>query len=160
MHYIAKSIRSSAFTRLWTSSRTSTLLCKLSTRFRSVFMGIFDHSSRSAFVRSEGLARSLCSNSSQTCSIGLRSGLCSEYPSVSSPIAASSHITAPMSLQSYRTRSFIHSSWSIGEIKTDNALFRGCMPLPRSLHYMDIRDRELSKYLPKDANFCQTVLSE
>ncbi len=45
-------------------------------------MGIFDHSSRSTFVRSdtdvgrEGLARSLRSNSSQRCSIGLRSGLC------------------------------------------------------------------------------------
>ena len=31
----------------------STLLGRLSTRFRSVFMGIFDHSSRSAFVRSD-----------------------------------------------------------------------------------------------------------
>ena len=31
----------------------STLLEKLSTRFRSVFMGIFDHSSRSTFVRSD-----------------------------------------------------------------------------------------------------------
>jgi len=30
----------------------STLLGRLSTRFRSVFMGIFDYSSRSAFVRS------------------------------------------------------------------------------------------------------------
>ena len=44
-------------------------------------MGTFDHSSRSAFVRShthvgqKGLALSLRSNSSQRCSIGLRSGL-------------------------------------------------------------------------------------
>jgi len=43
-------------------------------------MGIFDHSFRSAFVRSdtdvgwEGLAHSLRSNSSQRCSIELRSG--------------------------------------------------------------------------------------
>ena len=44
-------------------------------------MGVFDHSSRSAFVRSgtdvgrEGLARSFFFNSSQRCSIGLRSRL-------------------------------------------------------------------------------------
>uniref|UniRef100_A0A3P8T6V7 mRNA m(6)A methyltransferase n=1 Tax=Amphiprion percula TaxID=161767 RepID=A0A3P8T6V7_AMPPE len=69
----------------------STLLGRLSTRFRSVFMGIFDHSSRSAFVRShtdvgpEGLALSLCSNSSQRCSIGLRSGLCVGQSSSSTP---------------------------------------------------------------------------
>ncbi|KAK3549020.1 hypothetical protein QTP70_025092 [Hemibagrus guttatus] len=50
----------------------STLLGRLSTRFRSVFMGIFDRSSRSAFVRSgtdvgrEGLSCSLRSNSSQS----------------------------------------------------------------------------------------------
>ena len=56
-----------------------------------VFMGIFDHSSRSAFVRSdtdvgrEGLARSLRSNSSQRCSIGLRSGLCAGQSSSSTP---------------------------------------------------------------------------
>jgi len=31
---------------------------------------------------------------------------------------------------------------------------------PRSLRYMDIHDRELSKYLPKDADFHQTVLGE
>ncbi len=54
-------------------------------------MGIFYHSSRSAFVRSdtdvgrEGLARSLCSNSSQRCSIGLRSGLCAGQSSSSTP---------------------------------------------------------------------------
>ncbi|XP_051528965.1 uncharacterized protein LOC127426291 [Myxocyprinus asiaticus] len=54
-------------------------------------MGIFDHSSRSAFVRSdtdvgrEGLARSLRSNSSQRCSIGLRSGLCAGQSSSSTP---------------------------------------------------------------------------
>uniref|UniRef100_A0A667X151 Doublecortin domain-containing protein n=1 Tax=Myripristis murdjan TaxID=586833 RepID=A0A667X151_9TELE len=64
---------------------------RLSTRFRSVFMGIFDHSSRSAFVRSntdvgqEGLARSLRSNSSQRCSLGLRSGLCAGQSSSSTP---------------------------------------------------------------------------
>ena len=45
-------------------------------------MGIFDHSSRSTFVRShtdvgrEGLALTLHSNSSQGCSIGLGSGPC------------------------------------------------------------------------------------
>ena len=56
-----------------------------------VFMGIFDHSSRSAFVRShtdvgrEGLALSLRSNSSQRCSIGLRSGLCAGQSSSSTP---------------------------------------------------------------------------
>ena len=54
-------------------------------------MGMFDHSSRSAFVRSgtdigrEGLARSLRSNSSQRCSIGLRSGLCAGQSSSSTP---------------------------------------------------------------------------
>ncbi|XP_058230352.1 uncharacterized protein LOC131343021 isoform X2 [Hemibagrus wyckioides] len=69
----------------------STLLGRLSTRFRSVFMGIFDHSSRSTFVRShtdfgrEGLALSLRSNSSQRCSIGLRSGLCAGQSSSSTP---------------------------------------------------------------------------
>jgi len=57
--------------------------------FRSV--GIFDHSSRSAFVRSgsdvgrEVLAHSLRSNSSQRCSIGLRSGLCAGQSSSSTP---------------------------------------------------------------------------
>ena len=57
----------------------STLLGRLSTRFRSVSMGMFDHSSRSAFVRSgtdvgrEGLAQSPCPNSCQRCSIELRS---------------------------------------------------------------------------------------
>uniref|UniRef100_A0A3P8S0T8 Uncharacterized protein n=1 Tax=Amphiprion percula TaxID=161767 RepID=A0A3P8S0T8_AMPPE len=69
----------------------STLLGRLSTRFRSVFMGIIDHSSRSSFVRShtdvgpEGLALSLCSNSSQRCSMGLRSGLCAGQSSSSTP---------------------------------------------------------------------------
>ena len=54
-------------------------------------MGIFDHSSRSAFVRSdtdvgrEGLARSLRWNSSQRCSIGLRSGLCAGQSGSSTP---------------------------------------------------------------------------
>ena len=48
-------------------------------------MGIFDHSSRRALVSShtdvgpEGLALSLCSNSSQRCSMGLRSGLCAGH---------------------------------------------------------------------------------
>ena len=50
-----------------------TLLGRLSTRFRSVSMGMFDHSSRSPFVRlgtdvrRESLTRSLHSNSSQRC---------------------------------------------------------------------------------------------
>lgn len=54
-------------------------------------MGIFDHSSKSALVRShtdvgrEGLALSLCSNSSQRCSIGFRSGLCAGQSSSSTP---------------------------------------------------------------------------
>jgi len=45
--------------------KASTLMGRLSRRFKSVFMGIFYHSSRSAFVRSgsdvgrEGLAQSL-----------------------------------------------------------------------------------------------------
>lgn len=51
-------------------------LGKLSTRFRCVFRGIFDHSSKSAFVTRtnvwRGLALSLCSHSSQRCSIELR----------------------------------------------------------------------------------------
>ena len=53
-----------------------------------MFMGIFDHSSRSAFVRShtdvgwEGPALSLHSNSSQRHSVGLRSGLCAGHPQV------------------------------------------------------------------------------
>ena len=56
-----------------------------------VFIGIFDHSSRSAFVRShtdvgqEGLALSLRCNSPQRCSIGLRSGLCAGQSSSSTP---------------------------------------------------------------------------
>ena len=54
-------------------------------------MGIFDHSSRSTFMRShtdagqEGLALSLHSNSSQRCSVGLRSGLCAGQSSSSTP---------------------------------------------------------------------------
>ena len=36
-----------------TALTASTVVGKLSTRFRSVFMGVFDHSSRSAFVRSD-----------------------------------------------------------------------------------------------------------
>ena len=54
-------------------------------------MGIFDNSYRSTFVRSdndirwEGPARSLCFNSSQRCSIGLRSGLCAGQSSSSTP---------------------------------------------------------------------------
>jgi len=70
---------------------SSTLLGRPSTRFRSVFMGTFDHSSTSAFVRSgtdvgwKGLACSLCSNSSQRYSIGLRSGLCESQSSSSTP---------------------------------------------------------------------------
>jgi len=36
----------------WPTLTPSTLQGRLSTRYRSVFMGIFDHSSRSAFVRS------------------------------------------------------------------------------------------------------------
>nr|XP_061825561.1 glucoside xylosyltransferase 1-like isoform X2 [Nerophis lumbriciformis] len=63
----------------------------LSTRLRSVFIGIFDLSSKSALVRShtdvdrEGLALSLHSNSSQRCSIGFRSGLCAGQSSSSTP---------------------------------------------------------------------------
>ena len=63
----------------------------LSTRFRSLFMRIFYPSSRSAVVSShtdagrEGLALSLCSNSSQRCSIRLRSGLCAGQSSSSTP---------------------------------------------------------------------------
>ncbi|MEQ2265972.1 hypothetical protein XENORESO_015479 [Xenotaenia resolanae] len=52
----------------------------LSMRFRGMFTGIFDHSSRSTFVSSEtdvgreGLDLTRRSNSSQMCSIKLRSG--------------------------------------------------------------------------------------
>nr|XP_061844147.1 uncharacterized protein LOC133624531 isoform X2 [Nerophis lumbriciformis] len=69
----------------------STLLGRLSTRLRSVFIGIFHHSSKSALVRShtdvgrEVLALSLRSNSSQRCSIGFRSGLCAGQSSSSTP---------------------------------------------------------------------------
>ena len=54
-------------------------------------MEIFKHSSRRTFVRShtdvgrEGLALSLHFNSSQTCSIGLRSGICAGQSSSSTP---------------------------------------------------------------------------
>ena len=54
-------------------------------------MEIFDLSSVSAFMRShttvgwEGLALSLCSNSSQRCSVGLRSELCAGQSSSSTP---------------------------------------------------------------------------
>uniref|UniRef100_A0AAR2M5J2 Cadherin domain-containing protein n=1 Tax=Pygocentrus nattereri TaxID=42514 RepID=A0AAR2M5J2_PYGNA len=64
------------------ATTTSTFLARLSTRFRSMFLGIFDYSSRSAFLRSEtdvgqeGLAHNVCSNSSQRCAFGLRSELC------------------------------------------------------------------------------------
>ena len=67
----------------------STLLGRLSTRFRSVSMGMCDQSFRSAFVSSgtdvgwEGLARSLRSNLSQRCSIGLKLGLCADQSSSS-----------------------------------------------------------------------------
>ena len=54
-------------------------------------MGIFYHSFRSIFVRSdtdvgrEGMSHSLPSNSCQRCSIGLRSGLCASQSSFSIP---------------------------------------------------------------------------
>ena len=65
-HFNVKSVVTSAFTRTWTlmASQSSsvgfeielafaaiTLLGRLSTRFRSVSMEMFDHSSRRAFVR-------------------------------------------------------------------------------------------------------------
>ena len=56
-----------------------------------VFMGIFDHSSRSTFVRThtdvgrEGLALSFHSNSARRCSVRLRSGLCVGQSSSSTP---------------------------------------------------------------------------
>ncbi|MED6295149.1 hypothetical protein CHARACLAT_028582 [Characodon lateralis] len=54
----------------------SALQERLSTRFRSLFNGLFNHSSRSTFVRTdvdrEGLALGLHSNLSQRCSVGLR----------------------------------------------------------------------------------------
>lgn len=59
--------------------------------FHKVFMGIFDHSSKSTFVRSdtdvglECLAHSLRSNSSQRCAIRLRSGLVVGQSSCSTP---------------------------------------------------------------------------
>ena len=67
----------------------STLLGRLSTRFRNVFMGSLGHSSRGAFVRSDmdvgwkGLV--LHSNTSHSCSVGLRSGLRSGQSISSSP---------------------------------------------------------------------------
>lgn len=69
-----------------------TLLGRLSTRFGNLFKGFFFyHSSISAFVSlgtdvgREGLVCSLCSNSSQMCSIRLRSGLCAGQSSSSTP---------------------------------------------------------------------------
>jgi len=69
--------------------------------FRSVFMGIFDHSSWSAFVRSgidvgwEGLAHSLLSNSSQSRSIRSRSGLCVQASQVPPHQTSSSCLYGP-----------------------------------------------------------------
>lgn len=65
---------------LYTLCIISTILSK---RFRSAFMGFFD-SSRSYFGR-ERLARSLCSNSSQSSSIRLSSGLCAGQSTPSAP---------------------------------------------------------------------------
>ena len=67
------------------------LFCEGFSQGLGVIMGIFDHSSRSSFVRSqtdvgqEGLALSLHSNSSQRCSIRMRSGLCAHQSSSSTP---------------------------------------------------------------------------
>ena len=64
---------------------------KLSTRFWRVSVGIFAHSGKRAFVRSdtdvgrEGLAHNLRSSSSQRCLMGLRSGLCEGQSSSSTP---------------------------------------------------------------------------
>ena len=72
--------------------KSSALLGILSTRIRNVCMGMFDHSSRRAFVKRdtdvgrEGLAHSLRSNSSQRCSAGLRSGHCTGQSSTNSLI--------------------------------------------------------------------------
>ena len=101
VHYIAKSIRSSSYKHEWhpiliwcrptlCSYNSFNSSRRLSTRFRSVFMGIFDHSSRSALrgqtdIGWEGLAHSLRSKSSQRCSIGLRWGLCAGQSSSSTP---------------------------------------------------------------------------
>uniref|UniRef100_A0A3B4DS63 NACHT domain-containing protein n=1 Tax=Pygocentrus nattereri TaxID=42514 RepID=A0A3B4DS63_PYGNA len=90
-HYPAAVFKGVIYCISIVSITVSPLLGRLSTRFRNVFMGIFDHSSRSTFMRSdldvgqEGLACSLHSNSSQRCSIGLRSGLCAGQSSSSTP---------------------------------------------------------------------------
>ena len=70
----------------------STLLGRLSTRCWNTVTGICFHSATRAFLRSGtdvaqlGLARSQCSNSSQRCWMGLRSGLCAGQSSSSTPI--------------------------------------------------------------------------
>uniref|UniRef100_A0A3Q2R0I1 SRCR domain-containing protein n=1 Tax=Fundulus heteroclitus TaxID=8078 RepID=A0A3Q2R0I1_FUNHE len=79
--------------RDWPLMQTN-VICQRLDCGMSVFMGIFDHSSRNTFARSntdvgqEGLALSLRSISSQRCSIGLRSGLCAVLSSSSTPDSA------------------------------------------------------------------------
>ena len=71
----------------------STLLGRLSTRCWNIAAGICFHSATRALVRSGtdvgqlGLVRSRHSNSSQRCSMGLRSGLCRGQSSSSTPIS-------------------------------------------------------------------------
>lgn len=59
----------------------STLLIRLSTRFRSLVEGILDHFSRTAFVRSD----TDVSNSSLKCCIWLGAALCARLSSSSTP---------------------------------------------------------------------------
>lgn len=90
IHYITKITGMLSFTHTCTVMAL-TLLGRLSTMFRSVFMGIFDWFSRKAFLRSctdvgrEGLACSLHSKSSNRCSVGLVPGLCVCQSSSSTP---------------------------------------------------------------------------
>jgi hypothetical protein len=71
----------------------STLLGRLSTRCWNIAAGTCFHSATRTLVRLGtdvgrlGLARSRCSNSSQRCSMGLRSGLCAGQSRFFTPIS-------------------------------------------------------------------------
>lgn len=75
----------SPFVRFTVEVATSTLLGRLSTRFRSVFMGMFFQKPSVTDSGWCGLAISLCFNSSQKCSLEWRSGVCGGQSSSSAP---------------------------------------------------------------------------
>ena len=98
----------------------STLLGRLSTRFRSVcfffLLTIFPeaHWWSHTDVGPEGLALSLRSDSSQRCSIGLRSGLCAGQSSSSTPDSAI-HVFMDLALCSGA-----QSCWSQAQLLKNN----------------------------------------